>query len=60
MAGSVEELESPVLYRLENPEIEEKVIGGRKMMFGKYVSSFKADATENYTVLIKKIVKGGK
>ena len=50
------ELESLILYRLENPIIEEKIMEGRKALFGKYVSSVKGDATEKHVTLIKEIV----
>ena len=56
LAESVGELKSLILYRLENPKIEEKIMEGRKALFEKYVSSMKGDATEKYVALIKSVV----
>jgi|TARA_B100001964_G_C14123759_1_gene549536 glycosyltransferase involved in cell wall biosynthesis len=56
LAGNAEELESLILYRLEDPKIERKIMEGRKALFEKYVSSIKGDATEKHITLIKDIV----
>ena len=56
IAESLEDLESLILKRLQNPVIEKDIMEGRKALFEKFISSVKGDATEKYVTLIKEIV----
>ena len=56
IAESIEDLESLILHRLNNPEIDGNIMEGRKVMFEGYVSSLNCDATEKHVALIKQVV----
>jgi hypothetical protein len=55
IAESLEDLESLIHKRLQNPIIDDDIMEERKVYFEKYVSSMKSDATEKYVTLIKEI-----
>ena len=59
VAESMEELESIIIHRLNNPGIDEKIMEGRKTVFESYVSSLNGDATEKCVSLIKRVVAEG-
>ena len=56
IAKDVNELESIIIYRLNNPTIDETIMDGRKALFEEYVSSMKGDATERYVAMIKRVI----
>ena len=56
IAKDVNELESIIIYRLNNPTIDETIMEGRKALFEEYVSSMKGDATERYVAMIKRVI----
>jgi len=59
VAESMEELESIIIHRLNNPGIDGNIMEGRKVAFENYVSSLNGDATEKCVSLIKRVVAEG-
>ncbi len=56
VAESVEDLESLISKRLQNPVIDKDILERRGAYFEKHISSLKGDATKKYVALIKRVV----
>ena len=60
VAESADELKSLVIDRLQNPEINENIMGGRRELFKKCFSDIEGVALKKYVETIKNVVNSAK
>jgi hypothetical protein len=60
VAESAEEMEALIINRLENPEIENKNMDGRRELFKKWFSDLDGVALKKYSETIENIVASAK